>query len=188
MQMWSLKTGGLWRQIQLLWNIGSSARNIWSFKTGAEVVSRQASLYTVTTVTIATTCPMVIYPSPSNLTWWQSINTGARKPVLRDHKSWKNHSQQKKRHFNMLKQPLAWAHSHTFIIPCDTYLTWTLSWAVSFVQVNGLWKPNSPLPRGHLTSTIWIITQTPGPCGSSEPCVQDIIQHTTDRYNWYMCL
>ncbi len=33
-QMWSLKTGGFWWQVQLHWNVGLSARNIWSLKTG----------------------------------------------------------------------------------------------------------------------------------------------------------
>ncbi len=34
LQMWSLKTGGLWWQVQVYWNIEPSGRNMWSFKTG----------------------------------------------------------------------------------------------------------------------------------------------------------
>ncbi len=33
MKHWSLKTGGLWWQVQLQWDVGPSARNIWSWKT-----------------------------------------------------------------------------------------------------------------------------------------------------------
>ncbi len=34
LKMWSLKTGGLWWQVQLHWHVGPSARNACSFKTG----------------------------------------------------------------------------------------------------------------------------------------------------------
>ncbi len=33
-KMWSFKTGGLWSQVQLYWNVGPSAQNAWSFKRG----------------------------------------------------------------------------------------------------------------------------------------------------------
>ncbi len=41
---WSLKTSGLWWQVQLHWNVEPSGRNVWSFKTGD--LSRKGSLYT----------------------------------------------------------------------------------------------------------------------------------------------
>ncbi len=34
MKISSLKTGGLWQLVQLQWNVGPFARNMWSFKTG----------------------------------------------------------------------------------------------------------------------------------------------------------
>ena len=46
--MWSIKTGGLWRQVLLCWNVGPSAKNVWSFKTGG--LSWQWSLKTGFTV------------------------------------------------------------------------------------------------------------------------------------------
>ncbi len=47
--MWSLKTGGLWRQVLLHWNVGVLyTRNIWSFNTGG--LSWQWSLKTGFTV------------------------------------------------------------------------------------------------------------------------------------------
>ncbi len=49
-QMWSLKTGGLWWQVQLQWNVDPFTRNIWSFKTGG--LSQQRSLKTGFTVCI----------------------------------------------------------------------------------------------------------------------------------------
>ncbi len=33
-KVWSLKAGGLWQQVQLYLQVGSSARNMWSLKTG----------------------------------------------------------------------------------------------------------------------------------------------------------
>ena len=32
-KIWSLKTGGLWWQVHIHWNVGLSAKNWWSFKT-----------------------------------------------------------------------------------------------------------------------------------------------------------
>ncbi len=39
-----VKTGGLWWQVDLHWNVGLSAKNWWSFKTGTSSFSWQCSL------------------------------------------------------------------------------------------------------------------------------------------------
>ncbi len=49
-KMWSVKTGGLWWQVQLYWNIGPSANIVWSVKTGG--LAWQWSLKTDFTVSL----------------------------------------------------------------------------------------------------------------------------------------
>ncbi len=43
-KMWSVKTGGLWWQVQLYWNVDPAAKTVWPFKTGG--LSWQLSLKT----------------------------------------------------------------------------------------------------------------------------------------------
>ncbi len=56
--MWSVKTGGLWWQVQLYWNVGSSAKNVWSFKTGGQdmAVVSQERFHCITHVKQKSTC------------------------------------------------------------------------------------------------------------------------------------
>ena len=58
--MWSLKTGGLWWQVQLHWNVGPSARSRWSFKIGS--LSWQWSLKTGFTVYVRADIPVMVIP------------------------------------------------------------------------------------------------------------------------------
>ncbi len=64
-KMWSVKTGGLWWQVQLYWNVIPFAENAWSVKTGGlswQWVSRQVSLYKVPLFTLPKTIWQMIWP------------------------------------------------------------------------------------------------------------------------------
>ncbi len=52
-KMWSVKTSGLWWQVQLYWNVGPAAENVWSVQTGG--LSWQWSLK------IGFTVPLTMY-------------------------------------------------------------------------------------------------------------------------------